>query len=111
MSPKGANLKSALLCLSLVALAPAMAADAPALYQKHCAECHNAQRLGGMGPALLPGNLKRLRKKAAVDVISNGRIATQMQIATESAGQAVPTPSQFSAMSRRRSSGGTPSAA
>jgi hypothetical protein len=60
MSPKGANLKSALLCLSLVALAPAMAADAPAL------------------PALLPGNLKRLRKKAAVDVISNGRIATQM---------------------------------
>jgi cytochrome c553 len=78
MSPKGANLKSALLCLSLVALAPAMAADAPALYQKHCAECHNAQRLGGMGPALLPGNLKRLRKKAAVDVISNGRIATQM---------------------------------
>jgi mono/diheme cytochrome c family protein len=31
-----------------------------------------------MGPALLPGNLKRLRKKAAVDVIGNGRIATQM---------------------------------
>ncbi len=78
MSPTGVILKSALLCLSLVALAPAIAADAPALYQKHCAECHNAQRLGGMGPALLPGNLKRLRKKAAVDVISNGRIATQM---------------------------------
>jgi len=78
MSLNGVNLNSALLCLSLVALAPVMAADAPALYQKHCAECHNAQRLGGMGPALLPGNLKRLRKKAAVDVISNGRIATQM---------------------------------
>jgi WD40 repeat protein len=31
-----------------------------------------------MGPALLPGNLKRLRKKAAVDVITNGRVATQM---------------------------------
>ena len=31
-----------------------------------------------MGPALLPGNLKRLRKPAAIDVISNGRIATQM---------------------------------
>jgi len=31
-----------------------------------------------MGPALLPGNLKRLRKNAAVDVISNGRAATQM---------------------------------
>ncbi len=31
-----------------------------------------------MGPALLPENLKRLRKKAAIDVISNGRVATQM---------------------------------
>ena len=78
MLPNGANLKSALLCLSLVMLAPATAADAPALYQKHCAECHNAKRLGGMGPALLPGNLKRLRKTAAIDVIGNGRIATQM---------------------------------
>jgi hypothetical protein len=79
MSPNGVNLKSALLCLSLVVPAPAAtAADSRALYQQHCAECHNAQRLGGMGPALLPGNLKRLRKKAAVDVISNGRIATQM---------------------------------
>jgi cytochrome c553/DNA-binding beta-propeller fold protein YncE len=78
MSPFGVFHKSALLSLAAALLLPAMAADAPALYQKHCAECHNAQRLGGMGPALLPGNLKRLRKKAAVEVISNGRIATQM---------------------------------
>jgi mono/diheme cytochrome c family protein/DNA-binding beta-propeller fold protein YncE len=48
------------------------------LYKTHCAECHNEQRLGGMGPALLPENLKRLRKTAAVDVIKNGRAATQM---------------------------------
>ena len=48
------------------------------LYNSQCAECHHTQRLGGMGPALLPGNLKRLRKKAAVDVITNGRAATQM---------------------------------
>ncbi len=48
------------------------------LYQGHCAECHNAYRLGGMGPALLPENLKRLRKKAAIGVIENGRVATQM---------------------------------
>lgn len=48
------------------------------LYQDNCAECHNAYRLGGMGPALLPENLKRLRKKAAIDVIKNGRAATQM---------------------------------
>jgi len=48
------------------------------LYQDNCAACHNAYRLGGMGPALLPENLKRLRKKAAIEVIKNGRIATQM---------------------------------
>jgi len=48
------------------------------LYKNNCAECHNAYRLGGMGPALLPENLKRLRKKAAIEVIKNGRIATQM---------------------------------
>ena len=64
------------LLLSLAA--PVFAAEANRLYQDNCAVCHNAQRLGGMGPALLPGNLKRLRKKAAVEVISNGRIATQM---------------------------------
>lgn len=48
------------------------------LYQINCAECHSPTRLGGMGPALLPENLKRLRKKAATEVIKNGRIATQM---------------------------------
>jgi len=49
-----------------------------ALYQQHCASCHGANRLGGMGPALLPENLKRLRKNKAVNVIANGRAATQM---------------------------------
>ena len=48
------------------------------LYQANCAVCHGENRLGGMGPALLPGNLKRLRQKAAVEVIKNGRPATQM---------------------------------
>ena len=48
------------------------------LYKANCAECHGENRLGIMGPALLPGNLKRLRQKAAVDVIKNGRPATQM---------------------------------
>lgn len=47
-------------------------------YQQHCASCHGANRLGGMGPALLPGNLKRLRKNKAINVIANGRAATQM---------------------------------
>ncbi len=78
MSPTGVATKFALICLAL-ALAPSgFAQDAARLYQDHCAVCHNPQRLGGMGPALLPGNLKRLRKPAAIEVISGGRIATQM---------------------------------
>ena len=34
----------------------------PALYAEHCAACHGADRLGGMGPALLPENLERLKR-------------------------------------------------
>lgn len=49
-----------------------------ALYQQHCASCHQADRLGAIGPALLPQNLKRLRKNKAIDVITHGRVATQM---------------------------------
>ena len=48
------------------------------VYQKNCASCHGANRLGGMGPALLPENLKRLRQNKAIKVIANGRAATQM---------------------------------
>jgi WD40 repeat protein len=51
---------------------------ATALYQTHCAECHHPERLGRMGPALLPENLRRLRKPKAIKVITNGREATQM---------------------------------
>lgn len=53
-------------------------AETDAIYQQHCAACHGADRLGGVGPALLPENLKRLRKKKAVRVIAKGRAATQM---------------------------------
>jgi cytochrome c553 len=54
------------------------APDVKQLYTRHCAECHGAERLGGMGPALLPGNLGRLKKEEAVEVIAEGRPATQM---------------------------------
>lgn len=47
-------------------------------YQQHCAACHGAERTGMMGPALLPGNLERLRKAEALKVIQSGRPATQM---------------------------------
>ncbi|MCL4183771.1 MAG: nitrite reductase [Burkholderiaceae bacterium] len=59
--------------------AAASAAPDPAqLYQQHCAACHGGDRLGGMGPALLPENLSRLRKGEATEVVANGRAATQM---------------------------------
>jgi DNA-binding beta-propeller fold protein YncE/cytochrome c553 len=47
-------------------------------YSTYCASCHGVDRLGGTGPALLPENLERLRKPAAVDTIAKGRMATQM---------------------------------
>ena len=64
----------------LLAVLPALAAaqQAEKLYQQHCASCHGAERLGAMGPALLPENLERLRRAAAVKAIADGLLATQM---------------------------------
>ena len=59
--------------------APGFAASPSELYQQHCAACHGADRLGGMGPALLPENLERLRKTEALKTLREGRAATQMQ--------------------------------
>ena len=66
--------------LVLLAFGAAVAASEKtvSLYQEHCAECHGADRLGGMGPALLPENLRRLRKPKALKVIADGRPAIQM---------------------------------
>ena len=52
--------------------------EAELLYQQHCSTCHGLNRLGGVGPALLPQNLRRLKQDAAAEVISNGAAATQM---------------------------------
>ena len=70
-----------LFALAVAVLAPQGAnatADGSVLYQRHCAACHGADRFGGLGPALLPENLSRLRKADALKVIGQGRIATQM---------------------------------
>ncbi len=64
---------------SAASTASASAIDARALFSQHCAACHGAQRLGGMGPALLPESLERLRKTEAAKVVREGRAATQMQ--------------------------------
>ena len=47
-------------------------------YEKHCASCHGADRLGGIGPALLPENLSRLKKPEAARVIRDSRPGVQM---------------------------------
>lgn len=69
-----------LACLLILFLISSLgyAQDADKLYQQHCAACHNADRLGAMGPALLPENLGRLKKNEAGSVIAQGRAATQM---------------------------------
>jgi DNA-binding beta-propeller fold protein YncE len=59
---------------------PALAEDDVAkLYTETCAACHGADRLGAIGPALLPENLGRLKPDAAEKVIAEGRAASQME--------------------------------
>lgn len=67
-----------LLLGTLLAGIGAANADPQSLYRQHCASCHGADRLGAMGPALLPQNLERLKKPDALKVIRDGRVATQM---------------------------------
>jgi mono/diheme cytochrome c family protein/DNA-binding beta-propeller fold protein YncE len=68
------------LAATLLLAAGAALAQAPAepVYQQHCASCHGKQRLGGMGPALLPESLSRLRKPEAARVIRDSRPGVQM---------------------------------
>lgn len=73
---------AAMLILSLDVYYPSARATASHtahdLYTAHCASCHGTDRLGGVGPALLPENLKRLRPPKAVLAIAKGLAATQM---------------------------------
>jgi len=60
-------------CLLLVAAAHA-SEPVEKLYATHCASCHGADRLGGIGPALLPENLDRLRlQRRAGRLVRGGR--------------------------------------
>lgn len=72
------SLKSAHATPEAGGAASAALSSAKASYQLHCAACHGTDRLGGIGPALLPENLSRLRKGDALKVVRDGRPATQM---------------------------------
>lgn len=75
------NVTSLARCVLAVAFAvgPAHAAPDPErLYETHCLSCHAPNRLGGMGPALLPESLAHLKKPDAIKAIADGLPATQM---------------------------------
>ena len=77
--PRHPIVKWALFLFLLLYSPPHYAAEeAEQLYLTHCAQCHGPDRLGAIGPALLPQNLKRLRKKQAAKVIAKSRPAVQM---------------------------------
>ncbi len=66
------------LMLAMIALTGTVNADATDDYETYCAVCHGKTRLGGLGPALIPETLGRMRGPALDDVIALGRPATQM---------------------------------
>lgn len=71
------SLITGLLCSSAYASQPATDTTQN-LFNKHCASCHGEDRLGLIGPPLIPESFKRLKPPAATLVIKNGRAATQM---------------------------------
>ncbi|MBP2230478.1 mono/diheme cytochrome c family protein [Azospirillum agricola] len=65
--------------LAILTPGPAPAQEGPAArYAEHCAACHGGDRLGAIGPALLPENLGRMKLADTVRLIAQGRPATQM---------------------------------
>ena len=52
--------------------------NASRTYTQYCASCHGENRLGGMGPALLPENLARLKKPEAARMVRDSRPGVQM---------------------------------
>ncbi len=63
---------------AFIAVGGQVRADPAADYVQHCASCHGADRLGGLGPALIPQTLRRMRGPKVVKVITGGRVSTQM---------------------------------
>ncbi len=76
LSRTGLVILSLLLSISLQTRADEV--PVTSLFKQHCASCHGLQRLGSIGPALLPENLKRLKPAKAYNTIADGAPATQM---------------------------------
>ncbi|HEY0721047.1 MAG TPA: cytochrome D1 domain-containing protein [Gammaproteobacteria bacterium] len=68
----------ALLLLLIVTTGHTESVTVDKAFDTHCASCHGNDRLGRMGPALLPENLGRLKRDDALATIRDGRNATQM---------------------------------
>ncbi len=70
MSPTRKALLLAAFAMPLLCASPMIHADeTAALYLQHCAQCHGADRLGLMGPALLPAT-SRMVAVATKSVLS-----------------------------------------
>lgn len=79
MTRNTSSLKRAIaMAVGIATLPIALWADPVADYQEFCADCHDANRLGAQGPALIPETLKRMRGPKIEAVIRDGRVATQM---------------------------------
>ena len=65
--------------MAFIGFGSALWADPAALFQENCAECHGADRMGGIGPALIPQTLARIGGPKIAEVILIGRPGTEMQ--------------------------------
>lgn len=79
MTPRRLSALSMPLLFALAAAAQAQTpTDPEKLYESQCLSCHAPNRLGGMGPALLPETLVRLKPADAEKIVVEGLPATQM---------------------------------
>ena len=79
---KASSLAPVLVAMAVLTGSGAVHAEAgegvDAVYQRLCAQCHGPDRLGGVGPALIPQTLGRLKPDDAKHAILEGRPASQM---------------------------------
>ena len=64
--------------IAAILAGPAVAADVAANFKEHCASCHGVDRLGGLGPALLPEDLRDKPAEGLAATIYYGRPGTPM---------------------------------